>query len=113
MLQSMGLQSWLQLNNNNKSFSSLFQSCGLLLVPLMEEAEREQLAKPSEHDWTSCENDEVFTCWLVNSHWAVGTSPSHLPPIHFFPWQLLPTLPCHDLATKGLTPSVARPCSPF
>ena len=47
MLQSMGLQSWLQLNNNNKSFSSLFQSCGLLLVPLMEEAEREQLAKPS------------------------------------------------------------------
>ena len=40
-------KSWLRLNNNNKSFSSLFQSCRLLLVPLMEKAEREQLAKPS------------------------------------------------------------------
>ena len=30
-----------------QSFSSLFKSCRLLLVPLMAESEREQLAKPS------------------------------------------------------------------
>ena len=35
------------VTEQQQSFSSLFKSCRLLLVPLMAESEREQLAKPS------------------------------------------------------------------